>query len=60
MIDKKALEMSAMTTVSAVAGALASVFFYKWIDSLKWWIAGILIVLYTLLIFGVLYYFFKK
>jgi hypothetical protein len=59
-MNNNALKKSSETTVAAVAGALASVFFYKWIETFPWWEAGIFIVLYTLLIFGILYKFFKQ
>ena len=60
MAQLKALKTSAQVTVAAVAGALASVFFSKWIDMTNLLISFILILLYTSVIFIVLYFFFRK
>ena len=60
MPQVKALKTSAQVTVAAVAGALASVFFSKWIDIGNTLISFILILLYTSVIFVVLYFFFRK
>lgn len=59
MVNESAFKQASQTTVAAVAGALASVFFAKWIDMFPILISTILIIVYTLLIFGILYFFFK-
>ena len=60
MIQFKPLKISAQTTIAAVSGALASVFFNNWINNFPLWLNLILIPLYTLLIFVILYFFFKE
>ena len=60
MVQMKAINESAIVTVASVASALASVFFVNWVNKFDFWISGILILFYSLFIFVVLYFFFKK
>ena len=60
MVQKKALKESANVTVAALVGAIASVFFAKWINNYPIYVSSIYIFLYTMLIFYILYRFFKK
>lgn len=57
MTNENAIKTSAQVTV---AGALASVFFADWIHDLPIWLSPIFIILYTFLIFWILYQFFNS
>ncbi|PIN79992.1 hypothetical protein COV13_04310 [Candidatus Woesearchaeota archaeon CG10_big_fil_rev_8_21_14_0_10_32_9] len=59
MVQKRALHQSANVTAAAIAGALASVFFAKFLEY-PLWISLIAIMIYTAIIFFALYKFYKK
>jgi len=56
MDNKEILNTAGVTTIAAAAGALASVFFTRWIDQFSFSISSILIILYTIFIFFVIYF----